>query len=301
MVFDLLILGGGPAGLTAGLYAARVKLNTLLLEANLMGGRAALTDLIENYPGFPEGIAGAELMQRFTDQALRFGLRWQLAQVTDVELGGEIKRVTTSAGVYEARRVVIATGTERRKLGIAGEEELTGRGISYCATCDGAFFGGKKVAVVGGGDAALKEALFLTKFAREVVVIHRREEFRAGRSLQERARADKKIRFLLGRVPEAVVGESFVRGLTLRNVRTGKQEKEEVEGIFVAIGAVPSTAFLKGKLALDKEGYILTNESCEALLPGVFAAGDVRAKALRQVATAVGDGAVAAAAVERSL
>lgn len=300
-MYDVIIIGGGPAGLTTGLYSARNGLATLLLEGGAPGGQAALTETIENYPGFPGGIGGPELMSLFARQALDFGLEMQAEMVTDLDLAGTEKTVATAGNTYQCRAVVIASGAKSRPLGVPGEKEFTGRGVSYCATCDGAFFRDKKVAVVGGGDAAVEEALFLTKFARQVVIIHRRDELRATRVLRERAQANDKIQFIWKAVVEAVEGDRAVERVTLRRVDTGERYPEPVDGIFVFIGTEPNTSFLRGKLPLTPEGYIETSAEMSTSLPGVFAAGDVRAKELRQVATAVGDGAQAAMSAEKYL
>lgn len=293
-MYDIIIIGGGPAGLTAGLYGARNRLQTLLFEGEVPGGQAALTETIENYPGFPAGIGGPELMDLFVRQAQAFGMEMRSERVTAVRLADHPKVVTTARDSYEAGAVIIATGAKPRPLGVPGEEEFRGRGVSYCATCDGAFFRGKKVVVVGGGDAAVEEAIFLTRFAGEVVIIHRRGELRATRILQERAQHNASIRFLLNAVVEAVEGDTTMKQLVLRRVDTGEQYKEPADGLFVFIGTQPATSFLQGVLPLTPEGYIETNATMATTMPGVFAAGDVRAKELRQVATAVGEGAQAA-------
>ncbi|MCR4419358.1 MAG: thioredoxin-disulfide reductase [Clostridia bacterium] len=302
MVYDVAIVGGGPAGLTAAVYVARGGWKTVVFEAQLPGGQAALTDTIENYPGFPEGIGGQELMDKFLEQARRFGAEIRLEAVDRVSLGTSPKTLWTSGGEYRARALIVATGGRQRRLGVPGEEELLGRGVSFCATCDGAFFRDQKVAVVGGGDAAVKEALLLTRWAREVVLIHRRDRLAAGRALQERARANNKLRFIWNAVVGRILGKDRVEGLELLEVRSGRRFEESVDGVFVFIGSEPNTApFANQGLNFDQNGYILTDGEMKTSLPGVFAAGDVRAKSLRQVATAVGDAALAAAAAEHYL
>lgn len=301
MNYDLLIIGGGPAGLTAGMYGARGGLNTLILEKGAPGGQAAQTDRIENYPGFPEGISGVELAMKFAEQAQRFGTKLEMATVEKVDFTGKLKRVWTAEGEYTGKAVIIATGASPRSLEVPGEEALRGRGVSYCATCDGAFFRGKKVAVVGGGDSAVEEALFLTRFAEQVIIIHRRDKLRAAQVLQQRAREHPKITFCWNTVVEAILGESKVEALRLKDVVSGAVREEGFDGIFIFIGHKPNTAFLLGALTLDEGGYIVTGEDLSASVPGVFAAGDVRAKAFRQIATAVGDGAAAAMAAEKYL
>lgn len=302
MVYDVLIVGGGPAGLTAGLYVARAGRKVALIEKAMPGGQAFLTNEIENYPGFPEGIGGPELMMAFQQQATRFGLEIINGEIVSVDLAGDIKTLRASDGKqYQARAVIIATGAQPRKLGVPGEEELRGRGVSYCATCDGAFFRGKKVAVVGGGDAAVEEAIFLTRFASQVVIIHRRDQLRAINVLQERARSNQKIQFRLNHVVEAILGDQKVEKLRLKNVVTGEVVEEEFDGVFIFVGTQPNTKFVEGVLALDEQGRIITNETMGTSIKGVFAAGDVRNTPLRQVATAVGDGAIAAYSAEHYL
>lgn len=299
MIYDQLILGGGPAGLTAGLYAARGGRKVALIERAMPGGQAFLTNEIENYPGFPQGIGGPELMMAFQEQATRFGLEIINNDIVKVDLAGEIKSLTGADGtVYQARTVIIATGAEPRKLGVPGEEEFRGRGVSYCATCDGAFFRNKKVAVVGGGDAAVEEAMFLTRFAQQVVIIHRRDELRAINVLQERAKEHEKIEFRLNTVVEAIQGGQKVETLRLRNVVTGEIQEEPFDGVFIFVGTKPNTKFLEGVLTLDENGCIVTNADMGTSLKGVYAAGDVRNTPFRQVATAVGDGAMAAGSAE---
>ncbi|HHY59744.1 MAG TPA: thioredoxin-disulfide reductase [Clostridia bacterium] len=302
MVYDVLVIGGGPAGLTAGLYAARAGRKVALIEKAMPGGQAFLTNEIENYPGFPEGIGGPELMMAFQQQATRFGLEIINGEIVSVDLAGETKKLVAADGQeYLAKAVIIATGAQPKNLGVPGEEEFRGRGVSYCATCDGAFFRGKKVAVVGGGDSAVEEALFLTRFASRVVIIHRRDQLRAINVLQERARSNEKIEFRLNHVVEAILGDQKVERLRLKNVVTGEVVEEEFDGVFVFVGTQPNTKFLEGVLALDEQGRIITNETMGTSLKGVFAAGDVRNTPLRQVATAVGDGAIAAYSAEHYL
>lgn len=301
MVYDLIIIGGGPAGLTAALYGARGGLDTVVLESGAPGGQAGNTDKIENYPGFPEGINGFELAAKFAEQAQRFGAKLEMATVKGVELKAETKRVNTGAGRLEARSVIIATGARPRPLGIPGEREFLGRGVSYCATCDGAFFRDKKVAVVGGGDSAVEEALFLTRFARQVTIIHRRDALRATMVLQDRARDNGKINFHWSTVVEAINGADRVQSLHLRDVKSNATREEDFEGIFIFVGLEPNTAFLGQALTLDAGGYIVTRENLATSASGVFAAGDVRSKEFRQVSMAVGDGAAAAMAAERYL
>ena len=299
--YDLIIIGGGPAGFTAGLYAARARVGTLLIERGVPGGQAAVTNHIENFPGFPDGVGGPELGERMKEQAVRFGLEVAAADVSQVGLEGDLKVVHTSQGVFRAPALIIATGTQSAALGVPGERELTGRGVSYCATCDAAFFRDKTVAVVGVGDSAIDEALFLTRFVKEAVVIHRRDALRATRILQDRAMANPKIRFAWNSVVEAIGGHEAVETVTVRNVKTGERETLPVDGVFIYVGLRPNTAFLGDLVKLDDRGYIVTNEEMETSLPGVFAAGDVRVKGLRQVVTACGDGAIAAVNADKYL
>lgn len=298
---QLIIVGGGPAGLTAGLYAARARLRTLLLEKALPGGQITDAEVVENFPGFPEGISGAELGSLMEQQARGQGLEIVLAQAERVEVAGGEKIVRTGDGQYVGSALIIASGSEHSKLGVPGEKEFTGRGVSYCATCDGAFFGDEVVAVAGGGNVALNDALFLTRFASKVIVIHRRDRLRATKILQERASAQPKIQFLWDTVVESITGDTQVRELRLRNVKSGKESTLGVSGVFVAVGLRPNTGYLQGLLALDPGGFVPVNGQMETELPGVFAAGDVRAGSARQAVSAAGDGAVAAIAAERYL
>ena len=299
-MYEVAIIGGGPAGLTAALYAARSGRKTVIIERAIPGGQAALTSLIENFPGFPEGVSGPELMTKFYEQASQFGAEMMTEDVVSADLRDEVKIIKTTSGVIEAMSVIIASGAQAKELGVEGEEKFQGRGVSYCATCDGAFFKDKKVAVVGGGDSAIEEAVFLTKFASEVHVIHRREELRATKILQERALGNSKIKFIYSTVVEEIKGDKGVEKMLLKNVKSGERKEETMDGVFVFIGTVPNTNWLEG-IDLNENGYIQTDDFLKTNLPGVFAAGDVREKFLRQVSTAVGDGATAAMSVERYL
>jgi len=297
--YEVIIIGGGPAGLSAGLYTSRARLNSLLIERGVVGGQIADAELVENYPGFPEGISGAELGQLMHQQATKYGLQTLLAEVTGIELQGEKKVVVTTKGNFTARAVIIASGSERLKLGIPGEEEFTGKGVSYCATCDAFFFKEQPVAVVGGGDAAITEALHLTKFASRVIVIHRRDQLRASRILQEKAFSEPKIEFLWNTVVEKIEGKDKVERLRLRQEITGEKSTLDVSGVFVSIGLTPGTDYLKGVLPLDAAGSIIINEKMETEIPGIFAAGDIRLNSARQAITAAGDGATAAIYAEK--
>ncbi len=292
---DIIIIGGGPAGLTAGIYAARERLNTLLLEKGVCGGLPAITDLIENYPGFPEGIKGMDLMKKFKKQAEKFGVRInELEGVKKIEPLGEKIKVQTDKQEHTACAVIVASGSLPRKLGILGEDEFLGKGVSYCATCDGPLYRDKDVAVVGGGDAALQEALFLTQFAKTVFLIHRRNEFRGAAIYQERLRKNEKIEFLLGYILTSINGDTQVSSITVKNRETGEEKQVEVSGIFIYAGFLPNTKFLEGIVEFDDSAYIITNEKMETSVPGVYAAGDVRSKKVRQIDAACGDATVAA-------
>ncbi len=299
--YEVIIIGGGPAGLSAGIYASRNRLKSLLVERGMVGGQIADAELVENYAGFPQGISGTELGQLMQQQAAKYGLETVTAEATGIELKGEKKVVKTTKGDFTARAVIIASGSERSKLGIPGEKEFSGRGVSYCATCDGPFFKEKPVAVVGGGDVAVTEALHLTKFAAKVKVIHRRSELRATQILQEKARAEPKIEFIWDTKVDGIEGKDRVKRLNLRNVASGEKSALDVAGVFVAIGFKPNTNYLKGVLPLDGAGYIITNEKMETKIPGIFAAGDVRFNSAQQAITAAGDGATAAIFAQKFL
>ncbi len=300
-LYDVVIVGAGPAGLTAGIYAARGRINSLLVERGLFGGQINNAERIENFPGFPDGIDGLELGRLMLDQASRYGLKTVTAEVTGIELQGDKKIVKTTEGNFEARALIIAGGSQRQKLDVPGEKEFTGKGVSYCATCDGAFFRDQPVAVVGGGNAAVSEALHLARFGSKVTVIHRRGELTASPILQERAFAEPKIQFLRNTTVKAIEGEQFVRKLRLNQLKNGGKSTLEVSGIFISIGSKPDTDYLRGILQLDNYGYIITNEKMETSVPDVMAAGDIRFNSARQAITAAGDGATAAIYVERAL
>ncbi len=292
--YELVIIGGGPAGLTAGLYAAMARRKTLLIEKSGLGGQIALAEKIENFPGFPDGIRGMELAELMERQVARFGLETRYAEVTGLASQGTHYVIKTTDGDFLTRAVILAAGSEHTKLGVPGEEEFLGHGVSYCATCDANFFQEQVVAVVGGGDTALTEALYLTRFASRVFLIHRRNEFRAARLLQERALAEPKITTVWDTVVQRALGEGNVRELELRNVKTGKVSPLKVNGLFVAIGVRPNTSFLKGVIKLDEAGQIVTDSRLATDRAGIFAAGDIRSDSRRQAIVAAGDGASAA-------
>jgi thioredoxin reductase (NADPH) len=300
-VYDLIIIGGAPAGLTAAIYARRAALETLVLTGPLPGGQLTTTDVVENFPGFPEGISGAELAQRMQSQAERFGARIVMESVSEVGFSNSPFAVRTRSETYLGRTVIIATGAVPRRLGVPGESEFFGRGVSTCATCDGFFYKDRRVVVVGGGDSAIDEGLFLTKFAREVVVVHRRDQLRATHIYQERAFANPKMRFVWDSVVEEVLGDQTVTGVRVRNVKTGETSVIEADGVFIYIGMRPGTKLFVGQVELDEQGYIVTDRHQRTSVPGVFAAGDVQSPAFRQVVVAAGSGAVAAIEAERFL
>ncbi|MBM4635133.1 thioredoxin-disulfide reductase [Rhodococcus hoagii] len=301
-VRDLIIVGSGPAGYTAGVYAARAELEPLLFEGTQFGGSLMTTTEVENFPGFREGIMGPDLMDEMREQAKRFGADIRTEDVEEIELDGPIKKVVANGETYYARAVILAMGAAARYLGIPGEEKLLGRGVSACATCDGFFFRDQDIVVVGGGDSAMEEATFLTKFARSVTLVHRREEFRASRIMLERAKANEKIRFVTNAEPVEVLGENSVTGLVIRDTVTGEQSTLDVTGMFVAIGHDPRSELVKGQVDVDDAGYVKVQSPTTATsAAGVFAAGDLVDHTYRQAITAAGTGCSAAIDAERWL
>jgi thioredoxin reductase (NADPH) len=298
--YEIIIVGGGPAGLTAGIYASRARRKTVLLEKHGTGGQMALTWEVENYPGV-EKISGYDLGQIMERQARSFGLEIRSLEVTGVASSGGVHRLSTTEGELSCRALIIASGSRYNHLGAPGESELMGRGVSYCATCDGAFYQGVPVAVVGGGDTALEEAMFLTRYASRVFLVHRRSEFRGTKLLQERIAAEPKIEPVLDAVVERIEGKDGVTGLEVKNLKSGVVSHIAVEGAFIFVGTTPNTEFLRGFLPLDAKGFIETTANLETTVPGVFAAGDARAKVLRQISTAVGEGALAATMADHHL
>lgn len=293
-MLDIAIIGGGPAGLSAGLYALRGGASAVLYEGMFAGGQATKTHRIDNYPGFKDGIEGFQLGVALEEHASRFGLSVEYAPVEAVELAGAVKKLTVDGKTVEARTVILAMGAKPRTLGLPREEALTGSGVSYCATCDGAFFKERQVAVVGGGDTAIADALYLCRFVERVYVVHRRDRLRAAKSLQQAALAEEKIEFVWNSVAEAFVGEKKVEGLTVKDVHTGALRTLPVAGVFAAVGIVPQSDLVRGQVACTEDGRVRTNEFMETDVPGVFAAGDIRTTPLRQIITACADGAVAA-------
>jgi thioredoxin reductase (NADPH) len=289
-----LIIGSGPAGLAAALYAARANLEPLVLSGMELGGQVSITYSVENYPGFPEGIAGPELVEAFQKQAERFGARVEFDAVTAIDLSQRPFKVTTWSNEYLAETLILSTGATPRHLEVPGEKEFTGRGVSYCATCDGHFFQGKDVIVVGGGDSALEESIFLTRYARSIKVIHRREELRAGAILQQRALENPKIEFVWNTVVTGIQGEGIVNAVQLKNVKTGEEYEMPTEGVFIFIGHTPNTQLYEGQIELDDQSYVVTDKLMRTNVPGVFAAGEVADSHFRQVITSAGMGAAAA-------
>ncbi|MBI5599912.1 MAG: thioredoxin-disulfide reductase [Deltaproteobacteria bacterium] len=290
-MYDLIIIGGGPAGLTSGIYAQRARLKTVLLEREMVGGQIAMSHVIENYPGFPS-ISGMELMQKFEEHARGLGLEIRTAGVEDIAVEDRVKVVKTVDGDMRAKAVIVATGAKPKRIGVAGEKEFLGKGVSYCATCDGPFFRGRRVVVVGGGDTAIKEAVYLSKLAEKVYVVHRRDSLRAEKILQERALSTPNMEFFWSHIMKEIRGAMGVTGVRLKDLKTNDEKEVAAEGVFVLVGINPTTDFVDAEK--DGRGFIKTNDRMETSIPGIYAAGDCRAKPLLQVSTAVGDGAVAA-------
>jgi thioredoxin reductase (NADPH) len=303
-IYDVIIIGAGPAGLAAGIYAGRARLDTLIIEKEKDGGQIVITAEIENYPGGIEGESGSSLIRRMSKQAAEFGAHKVYDTIVEVELEGAIKKVIGNKGEYYGKTVILATGAYPRPIGCPGERELVGKGVSYCATCDGAFFTDMNVYVVGGGDAAMEEAIYLTKFAKKVTIIHRRDKLRAAKSIQEKAFANQKIAFMWDTVITELKGDGLLESMVVKNLKTDEiteifaPEDDGTFGVFVFIGFIPQTSLFEGKVEMD-HGYILTDDDMRTNIPGVFAAGDARKKSLRQVVTAVADGAVAAVQANR--
>ena len=301
MLYDVIVIGGGPGGYTAALYAARANLSVAILEKLSPGGQMGTTDVIDNYPGFPQGVNGFELAMQMKEGAERFGAQTQLAEVTQVELGGQVKTVHTSGGDYQARTVVLATGAHPRELGLPGERELRGRGVSYCATCDGMFYRGKTVVVVGGGNTAVSDVLYLSRLCEKVYLVHRRDTLRASKVYLDPLQKAENVEFVWDSEVKQLLRDQAVTGVRVRNKKTGEERDIPCGGVFVAVGYLPNTELYRGQVELDEAGYVLANETTQTNLPGVFAVGDLRKKPLRQVVTAASDGAVAAHFIEEYL
>lgn len=303
--YDVVVIGAGPAGLSAGLYAARAKMSTLILEREKTGGQISGTEEVANYPGSIPDATGPSLVARMVEQCESFGAERLKATVTALELEDKIKFIHTEQGVIEAKSVILAMGASPRKLGVPNEDALTGKGVSYCATCDAEFFTDLEVVVFGGGDTALEEGMFITKFARKVTVVHRRDEFRAAKSIVEKALKNPKMEFIYDTVPKEILGDGIVQGVVVENVKSGEvktimaNENDGIMGVFVFIGYLPQNELIKEHLDLDGQGYVVTDENMKTKIPGVFVAGDLRSKTLRQVVTAVSDGAIAAVQAEK--
>ena len=300
-VYDVVIVGGGPGGYTAALYAARAGLDVLIVERLSAGGQMNLTGQIDNYPGFPEGVDGFGLSMSMQQQVERFGAKTKYAEVLKLELEGVIKKVVTNEGEYLAKSVVISTGANPRPLGVDRESEMIGRGVGYCAHCDGGFYRGKTVAVVGGGNSAAAEALYLSRIAKEVILIHRRDSLRATQIYHKPLMDAANIRVIWNSEVAELLGEDLLEGVKIRNLQSGEEETLKVQGLFVSIGRKPATDLVKEQLTLDDAGYIMAGEDTKTNLPGVYAVGDVRTKELRQIVTAVADGAMAAHMAEKEL
>jgi thioredoxin reductase (NADPH) len=308
MLFDVIIIGGGPAGLTAGIYTSRARLKSLLIEKGLSGGQVTTTEFVENYPGFDEGVSGSELSSRMEKQAKKFGLEIIQAPVQKISLHEKIKKITLVGydstlregnQEYEAKSIILSTGAHPKPLAVEGEDRYRGKGVSYCATCDGAFFKGEKLAVIGGGDSAVEEGIFLTRFAEIVYIIHRRDQLRATKISQERAFSNPKIKFIWNSVVKKIDGEETVKTLHIKNVKTQEESVLDVQGVFIYVGYNPNTEFLKDVINLDENNYIITDEKMATSVPGIFAAGDVRANSIKQIAVAAGNGTTAAISAEK--
>ncbi len=301
MLYDVIVIGGGPGGYTAALYAARANLSVAILEKLSPGGQMGTTDVIDNYPGFPQGVNGFELAMQMKEGAERFGAQTQLAEVTQVELAGQVKTIHTSGGDYQARTVVLATGAHPRELGLPGERELRGRGVSYCATCDGMFYRGKTVVVVGGGNTAVSDVLYLSRLCEKVYLVHRRDALRASKVYLDPLQKAENVEFVWDSEVKQLLRDQAVTGVRVRNKKTGEERDIPCGGVFVAVGYLPNTELYRGQVELDEAGYVLADETTQTNLPGVFAVGDLRKKPLRQVVTAASDGAVAAHFIEEYL
>ncbi len=300
-IYDVVIIGGGPGGYTAALYAARANLTVLLLEKLTPGGQMGTTDVIDNYPGFPEGINGFELAMQMKQGAERFGVETKLSEVLSVDLKGAVKQIRTADGTYQAKTVVLASGAHPRELGLAGERELRGRGVSYCATCDGMFYRGKTVVVVGGGNTAAADVLYLSKLCKKVYLVHRRDTLRASKVYLDPLQKAENVEFVWDSEVQEILQDGKVQGVLVRNKKSGEKTELSCDGLFVAVGYLPNTGLFRSQVETDEAGYVLADETTRTSLPGVYAVGDLRRKPLRQVVTAAADGAVAAHFIEEYL
>ena len=300
-IYDVVIIGGGPGGYTAALYAARANLTVLLLEKLTPGGQMGTTDVIDNYPGFPEGINGFELAMQMKQGAERFGVETKLSEVLSVDLKGAVKQIRTADGTYQAKTVVLASGAHPRELGLAGERELRGRGVSYCATCDGMFYRGKTVVVVGGGNTAAADVLYLSKLCKKVYLVHRRDTLRASKVYLDPLQKAENVEFVWDSEVQEILQDGKVQGVLVRNKTSGEKTEFSCDGLFVAVGYLPNTGLFRSQVETDEAGYVLADETTRTSLPGVYAVGDLRRKPLRQVVTAAADGAVAAHFIEEYL
>jgi thioredoxin reductase (NADPH) len=300
-IYEVVVVGGGPAGLTAGLYAARAGLSCILIDKGIFGGQITYAEHVENFTGFPDGISGMELGEKMHQQAKKHGLNTISAEVTGLEIKGLNKIIITTDGDYAGKTVILAGGAVRKKLGVEGETRLMGRGVSYCAVCDGSFFRDQNLAVIGGGDTAITEALHLTHFSSRVTIIHRRDQLRATYVLQQKLKSEPGIDLLLDTIVTGIEGAESVERIKLLNVKTGRNSMKEVSGVFIAVGTSPDTEYIKGIVPLDESGYVITNEKMETAIPGVLAAGDIRHNSARQAITAAGDGATAAIYAQKYL
>ncbi|MBI2560319.1 MAG: thioredoxin-disulfide reductase [Planctomycetes bacterium] len=300
-VYDIVIIGGGPAALSAAVYTGRAELKTVIFEKKVTGGQILTSTLVDNYPGFPDGISGAELTELMEKHAKKFGAEIKYEEVLGLKVEGDTKIVTTDSGMYNSPIIILASGADPRKLGVPGEDEFVGRGVSYCGTCDGPFYKDKDVVVVGGGDSAITEGLFITKFAKAVHIVHRRAELTAAKIFQDEARSNPRVRFVWNSVIEEISGRDMVEGVTIKNLLNNERKDLPCQGVFIFVGNIPNTGFLGNLLCVDQGCHIETDENMETAIKGIYAVGDIRKNSYRQLVTAAGEGAIAAMAAEREL